>query len=101
MKKEKKKKEEKDERKAQRIGIQKPMKGKGFKKYIKKKKRKAQSAKVSKPKRSQGKLGWDPKKCQSSGISGMHNTAQIRSQRLKRKKIRSQATSHAVRDQKV
>ena len=31
MKKEKKKKEEKDERKAQRIGIQKPMKGKGFK----------------------------------------------------------------------
>ena len=38
MKKEKKKKEEKDERKAQRIGIQKPMKGKGFKKYIKKKK---------------------------------------------------------------
>ena len=39
MKKEKKKKEEKDERKAQRIGIQKPMKGKGFKKYIKKKKK--------------------------------------------------------------
>ena len=38
MKKKKKKKEEKDERKAQRIGIQKPMKGKGFKKYIKKKK---------------------------------------------------------------
>ena len=39
MKKEKKKKEEKDERKAQRIGIQKPMKGKGFKKYIKEKKK--------------------------------------------------------------
>ena len=31
MKKEKKKKKEKDERKAQRIEIQRPMKGKGFK----------------------------------------------------------------------
>ena len=37
MKKEKKKKEEKDERKAQRIWIQRPMKGKGFKNTQRKK----------------------------------------------------------------
>ena len=74
MKKEKKKKEEKDERKAQRIRTQRPMKGKGFK-NTQRKKGKAQSAKVSKPKkRSQGKLGWDPRKCKSLGISRTHNT---------------------------
>ena len=49
----KKKRKKRRMNKVQRIGIQRPMKGKGFKNT--QKKGKAQSAKVSKPKRSQGK----------------------------------------------
>ena len=54
MKKEKKKKEEKDERKAQRIGIQRPMKGKGTKKYIKKKKGRPSQPKLVSQKEARG-----------------------------------------------
>ena len=73
------------------------MKEKGFKKYTKEK-GKAQSARVSKPKkRSQGEIGLGSQKMPRVQT---HNTAQIRSQRLKRK-TESQAFSHAVRDQKV
>ena len=64
-KKKRKKKEEKDKRKAQRIRIQRPMKGKCLKNTQRKKGRPSLPESVSQRKRSRGKLGWDPRKCQS------------------------------------
>ena len=73
------------------------MKEKVFKKYTKEK-GKAQSAKVRKPKKKKprGNRAGIPENTKVQ----MHNTAQIRSQRLKRK-TGSQAPNHAMRDQKV
>ena len=73
------------------------MKEKCFKKYTKEK-RKAQSTRVSKPKKK--KPGGNRAGILENARVQMHNTAQIRPQRLKRK-TGSQAPSHAMRDQKV
>ena len=60
------------------------MKEKGFKKYTKEK-WKAQSARVSKPKKK--KPGGNRAGIPENAKVQMHNIAQIRPQRLKRKKL--------------